>query len=136
MAQDNFGIGQVHSSYYLVEPVAHPGWSVQQRTTRGRRDEIFLILSTTSCWAAIGISFMMKRQRIHGFSFSRMKSTKLPKQQGKRPTSLPSHTELQQGKGPTSLPTKKSVITRRDQLLFEAKLNLYEGTNFPPAGPT
>ena len=27
--QDNFGIGQVHLSYYLVEPVAHPGWSVQ-----------------------------------------------------------------------------------------------------------
>ena len=29
LAQDNFGIGQVHSSYYLVEPVAHAGWSVQ-----------------------------------------------------------------------------------------------------------
>ena len=29
MAQDKFGIGQVHSSYYLVEPVAHSGWSVQ-----------------------------------------------------------------------------------------------------------
>ena len=29
LAQDNFGIGQVHSSYYLVEPVAHGGWSVQ-----------------------------------------------------------------------------------------------------------
>ena len=29
LAQDNFGIGQVHSSYYLTEPVAHPGWSVQ-----------------------------------------------------------------------------------------------------------
>ena len=28
LAQDNFGIGQVHSSYYLVEPVAQPGWSV------------------------------------------------------------------------------------------------------------
>ena len=25
LAQDNFGIGQVHSSYYLVEPVAQPG---------------------------------------------------------------------------------------------------------------
>ena len=29
LAQDNFGIGQVHSSYYLVEPVAQLGWSVQ-----------------------------------------------------------------------------------------------------------
>ena len=29
LAQDNFGIGQVHSSYYLMEPVAHGGWSVQ-----------------------------------------------------------------------------------------------------------
>ena len=29
LAQDNFGIGQVHSSYYLVEPVARPGWLVQ-----------------------------------------------------------------------------------------------------------
>ena len=28
LAQDNFGIGLVHSSYYLVEPVAHSGWSV------------------------------------------------------------------------------------------------------------
>ena len=29
LGQDNFGIGQVHSSYYLVELVAHGGWSVQ-----------------------------------------------------------------------------------------------------------
>ena len=29
LAQDNFGIGQVHSSYYLMEPVAHGAWSVQ-----------------------------------------------------------------------------------------------------------
>ena len=29
LAQENFGIGSVHSSYYLVEPVAQPGWSVQ-----------------------------------------------------------------------------------------------------------
>jgi len=29
LAQDNFGIGQVHLSYYLTEPVADPGWSIQ-----------------------------------------------------------------------------------------------------------
>ena len=29
LVQDNFGIGQVHLSYYLTEPVADPGWSVQ-----------------------------------------------------------------------------------------------------------
>jgi len=67
-----------------------------------------------------------------------MKSTKLPKQQGKRPTSLPNqNTKLlkQQGKRPTSLPTKNSTDKRRDQLLFEANLNFYKGTNFPPTGP-
>ena len=29
LAQENFGIGQVHLSYYLTEPVADPGWSIQ-----------------------------------------------------------------------------------------------------------
>ena len=29
LVQDNFGIGQVHLSYYLTEPVTDPGWSVQ-----------------------------------------------------------------------------------------------------------
>ena len=29
LAADNFGIGQVHPSYYWMEPVAHGGWSVQ-----------------------------------------------------------------------------------------------------------
>ena len=29
LVQDNFGIGQVHLSYYLTEPVADPGWSIQ-----------------------------------------------------------------------------------------------------------
>ena len=29
LTQDNFGIGHVHLSYYLTEPVADPGWSIQ-----------------------------------------------------------------------------------------------------------
>ena len=29
LARENFGIGQVHSSYFLVDPVAYTGWSVQ-----------------------------------------------------------------------------------------------------------
>ena len=29
LVQDNFGIGQVHLSYYLTEPVTDPGWSIQ-----------------------------------------------------------------------------------------------------------
>ena len=29
LVQDNFGIFQVHLSYYLTEPVADPGWSIQ-----------------------------------------------------------------------------------------------------------
>ena len=29
LAQENFGIGQVHLSYYLTEPVADPSWSIQ-----------------------------------------------------------------------------------------------------------
>ena len=29
LAQENFGIRQVHLSYYLTEPVADPGWSIQ-----------------------------------------------------------------------------------------------------------
>ena len=29
LAQDNFGIGLVHLSYYLTEPVADPGWEIR-----------------------------------------------------------------------------------------------------------
>ena len=29
LAQENFGIGPVHSSYYMMEPVIQPGWTVQ-----------------------------------------------------------------------------------------------------------
>ena len=29
LAQENFGIGPVHSSYYMMEPVVQPGWTVQ-----------------------------------------------------------------------------------------------------------
>ena len=29
LAQDNFGTGLVHLSYYLTEPVADPGWEIR-----------------------------------------------------------------------------------------------------------
>ena len=81
--------------------------------------------------------FMVRRQRIHGFSHSRVRSTKIPKQQGKRPTSLPnkqtnSKTVRKETNFSSNRINLKKIQRQEATTSLQEILSFYEGTNFPP----
>ena len=77
---------------------------------------------------------MVRRQRIHGFSHSRVRSTKIPKQQGKR---LPNkQTDSKTVRKETNFSSNRINLQKKfrgkNKQLHSRKYSAYEGTNFPP----
>ena len=60
LCQDNFGIGQVHLSYYLTEPVADPGWSIRLVIPIGEEDDtpVVLFKATLSTYEGLGAIYV------------------------------------------------------------------------------
>ena len=67
LAQDNFGIGLVHSSYYLVEPVAHGGWSVHLVIPVEEDDDtpVVLFKAVLSTYEGLGAIYSTSPQQVY-----------------------------------------------------------------------
>ena len=55
LAQENFGLGSVHPSYHMVEPVAQPGWMTQLVIPTVEDDDTPVVLFKAALYPYDGI---------------------------------------------------------------------------------